>query len=77
MWLIVIQQVSPGRVETQFLSTSFGDAGKAEEVYSKVKNMCPQDVSDAVIHALGAAPHVQVQDIIFMPMDPTPIGYMK
>ncbi|ODM88678.1 Dehydrogenase/reductase SDR family member 11 [Orchesella cincta] len=73
---IKITQISPGRVETKFLYTSFGEkeAYKAKALYDSVKSMSPQDVSDAVIHALSAAPHVQVQDIIFSPMEPTPLA---
>ncbi|ODN03061.1 Dehydrogenase/reductase SDR family member 11 [Orchesella cincta] len=76
---IKITQISPGRVETKFLYNSFGEseADKAKALYNSVKSMSPQDVSDAVIHALAAAPHVQVQDIIFNPIEPTPPGMMK
>ncbi|CAL8135347.1 unnamed protein product [Orchesella dallaii] len=76
---IKITQISPGRVETKFLYNSFGvsESDKAKALYNSVKSMSPQDVSDAVIHALSAAPHVQIQDIIFNPIEPTPPGMMK
>jgi len=76
---IKVTQISPGRVETQFLYTSFGEGQKekAEKIYNSVESLTPQDVSDAVIHALSAGPYVQVQEIIFNPVEPTPPGIMK
>jgi len=76
---IKVTQISPGRVETKFLYTSFDESewDKVTKLYNDVESLTPNDVSDAVIHALSAGPHVQVQDIIFNPVQPTPAGVMK
>lgn len=58
---IRITGISPGRTETNFLATAYG-ADKAKELYEKMESLQSQDVVDAVLYALGSAPHVRVSN---------------
>lgn len=48
----MFQSISPGLVRTEMFS---------EDMLSMHKVLEPEDVSNAVIYALGTPPHVQVQ----------------
>jgi len=65
---IKVTQISPGRVETHFLHRACGDPVKADQVYASAKSLTPEDVTNAVLHALSAPEHVHVFDFIMQPM---------
>jgi NADP-dependent 3-hydroxy acid dehydrogenase YdfG len=56
--------VSPGYVKTEFHAGFFGDESIAAELYSRHRTLDPDDISDAIVYALGSPPHVQVHDIL-------------
>ncbi|CAL8104461.1 unnamed protein product [Orchesella dallaii] len=64
---IKVTQISPGRVETNFHPSIFGDAEKGRKFYESVESLTPRDVSDAVLHAISAPDNCQIYDIMLQP----------
>lgn len=58
-----VAQISPGVVETQFIS----DPNRARETYSKFKCLQPEDVAQAVLWILSSPDHVDVNDVLIRP----------
>jgi NADP-dependent 3-hydroxy acid dehydrogenase YdfG len=54
----LFQAISPGRTKTNFHYNLMGE--KAKTFYANVESLEPQNVSDALIYALGAPESVQV-----------------
>ncbi|KAF7218420.1 dehydrogenase/reductase SDR family member 11 [Nothobranchius furzeri] len=62
--------ISPGVVETEFASRLFKDSpDKAAALYSQYKPLQAIDISNAIIYALSAPPHVQVGDMVIWPVE--------
>ena len=61
-----MQSISPGLVETEFLSRTF-DPETARAMYGSVECLQPKDIAETVIYILQAPPHVEVNDIILQP----------
>uniref|UniRef100_A0A3Q2X6M3 Dehydrogenase/reductase SDR family member 11 n=2 Tax=Haplochromis burtoni TaxID=8153 RepID=A0A3Q2X6M3_HAPBU len=56
--------ISPGLVETEFLSRFYKDnPNKAAGAYSAYKSLEVTDVANAVTYVLSAPPHVQIGDV--------------
>lgn len=63
-----MQSISPGLVETEFLSRTF-DAEVAKAIYGSVESLQPKDIAESVIYILQAPPHVEINDIILQPTE--------
>lgn len=63
-----MQSISPGLVETEFLSRTF-DAEVAKATYGSVESLKPNDIAESVIYILQAPPHVEINDIILQPTE--------
>lgn len=60
--------ISPGLVETEFFTVrAFGDASAAAAVTNSMRCLDPADVANAVLWALSAPAHMEVNDIIIRP----------
>jgi hypothetical protein len=46
-----------------------GDEKLAREFYSRIHNLQPEDIADAVMYLLLTPPHVQIHDIIVRPTE--------
>ncbi len=67
---IRVSSVDPGMVETGFSVVRFrGDRDRAKKVYEGMKPLTAEDVADAVIFCAGRPPHVNISEIIMMPVD--------
>uniref|UniRef100_A0A0P4WJ72 Dehydrogenase/reductase SDR family member 11 n=1 Tax=Scylla olivacea TaxID=85551 RepID=A0A0P4WJ72_SCYOL len=64
---IKISAISPGLVDTEFLMRAGRTPEQARQIYHEMPNLQADDVTDSLIHALSAPPHVQVHDIIVRP----------
>ncbi len=66
---IKVTQIAPGAVETEFSEVRFkGDKEKAKKVYDGYKPLSGEDVADAVYYATTVPAHVNINDLVIMPM---------
>ena len=62
--------ISPGLVDTDFFSVrADGDESKAREATSAIRPLEAADVARAVVWALSAPAHVEVNDIVLRPAE--------
>lgn len=67
---IRVSSVDPGMVETDFSKVRFrGDLERARKVYSNLTPLTPDDVADAVVYCASRPPHVNISEIVMMPVD--------
>jgi 3-hydroxy acid dehydrogenase / malonic semialdehyde reductase len=65
-----VSSVDPGMVETEFSVVRLGgDKEKAGAVYSGMTPLTAADVADAVLFCATRPPHVNISDIVLMPVD--------
>jgi NADP-dependent 3-hydroxy acid dehydrogenase YdfG len=61
--------VSPGMVKTEFSQVRFhGDTERAKSVYAGVNALTAQDISRIILQVLKQPTHVNIDDIIVMPV---------
>jgi 3-hydroxy acid dehydrogenase / malonic semialdehyde reductase len=65
-----VSSVDPGLVETEFSVVRFGgDNSRASAVYEGMTPLTPDDVAD-VVHFCATRPsHVNISDVVMMPVD--------
>jgi 3-hydroxy acid dehydrogenase/malonic semialdehyde reductase len=57
-------------VETEFSLVRFhGDAQRAAKVYEGVTPLTPEDVADVIFFCATRPPHVNINDVLMMPVD--------
>ncbi|NET01251.1 MAG: SDR family oxidoreductase [Sphaerospermopsis sp. SIO1G2] len=65
-----VTSVDPGMVETEFSEIRFhGDTEKAKKVYQGVQALTADDVADVVFFCATRPHHVNINDVILMPVD--------
>jgi NADP-dependent 3-hydroxy acid dehydrogenase YdfG len=65
---VKVTLIAPGFAETEFSLVRFkGDKARADKVYEGLKPLMSEDIADAVIFAVTAPDHVDIQDILVMP----------
>ena len=66
---IKVTQIAPGAVETEFSEVRFkGDKQRAAGVYNGFKPLTGTDIADAVYYAASLPLHVNINDLLIMPM---------
>lgn len=66
---IKVTQVAPGAVETEFSVVRFdGDHQRASDVYKGFKPLTPGDIADIVYYVTTLPAHVNINDIVVMPV---------
>ncbi|KAK9830639.1 hypothetical protein WJX81_008303 [Elliptochloris bilobata] len=64
-----VTAISPGMVETEFAAVAaFGDTQEGAAKYKEFQCLQAEDVAAAVVYALSAPPHVDVNDILMRPV---------
>jgi NADP-dependent 3-hydroxy acid dehydrogenase YdfG len=64
-----ITSVDPGLVETEFSLVRFhGDAERAKKVYEGLHPLTGEDVADVVLYCATRAPHVNINEVLLMPV---------
>ncbi|OUL30940.1 SDR family oxidoreductase [Nostoc sp. 106C] len=67
---IRVSSVDPGMVETEFSEVRFhGDNERAKKVYQGVTPLTPDDVADVIFFCVTRSPHVNINEIVLMPVD--------
>ncbi|MBE9199695.1 MULTISPECIES: SDR family oxidoreductase [unclassified Nodularia (in: cyanobacteria)] len=65
-----VTSVDPGMVETEFSNVRFhGDHARADKVYQGVTPLTPDDVADVIFFCVTRSPHVNINELILMPVD--------
>lgn len=65
-----ITSVDPGLVETEFSDVRFhGDRDRAKQVYQGLTPLTPDDVADVVLYCASRPAHVNINEVILMPVD--------
>ena len=75
---IKVSQIAPGAVNTEFSLVRFkGDAEAAQNVYAGFEPLKSEDVARAVWFVMSLPPHVNVNDLLIMPMAQAAAGIIK
>jgi 3-hydroxy acid dehydrogenase/malonic semialdehyde reductase len=70
-----ITEISPGAVETEFSLVRFSqDEKKAKAVYEGYQPLLAEDIADAIIYAMTRPLHVNIDEMIIMPLAQAAIG---
>ena len=65
-----VSSVDPGLVETEFSIVRFGgEEDRADAVYEGMQPLTPDDVADVVVYCATRPAHVNVSDVVLMPVD--------
>ncbi|MEH1832407.1 MAG: SDR family oxidoreductase [Nostoc sp.] len=65
-----VTSVDPGMVETEFSEVRFhGDTERANKVYQGVTPLTADDVADVIFFCLTRSPHVNINEVVLMPVD--------
>ena len=68
-----VSSVDPGLVETNFSNVRFrGDTERAQDVYKGMTPLTPNDVADVVFFCVTRPAHVNISDVILMPVAQAP-----
>jgi len=74
---IKVSQIAPGAVETEFSEVRYkGDVQAAANVYKGFTPLKAEDVADAVLWVTGLPPHVNINDLVIMPIAQASPGYL-
>lgn len=67
---IRVTSIDPGAVESNFSQVRFkGDTKRAQAVYEGYDALTPNDIADLALYCASCPPHVNVSDVIIMPVD--------
>jgi serine 3-dehydrogenase len=67
---IRVTSIDPGMVETEFSQVRFhGDRERAKKVYEGIKPLTAQDVADVIFFCATRPAHVNINQVILMPVD--------
>lgn len=69
-----VSSVDPGLVETNFSNVRFhGDTERANKVYQGLTPLTPEDVADVILFCATRPLHVNLMEIVVMPVDQAPL----
>jgi 3-hydroxy acid dehydrogenase/malonic semialdehyde reductase len=71
-------EISPGMVDTEFSLVRFhGDEQRAAKTYEGMKPLTAGDIADVVLFAATRPPHVDLPEIIIMPVDQASVYHVN
>jgi hypothetical protein len=66
---IKVTQIAPGAADTEFSLVRFkGDKERADMVYTGFTPLSAEDVADTVFYVTTLPPHVNINDLVLMPV---------
>lgn len=75
---IKVTAINPGAVETEFSIVRFkGDVERAKKVYEGFENLVAADIAEAIWFAVSRPRHVNINDLIIMPMAQAQAGIIQ
>ena len=75
---IKVSLVMQGATETEFSIVRFdGDEEKAKKVYQGFKALSPEDVADSIYYAASRPAHINVNEILLMPLAQANLANLK
>lgn len=75
---VKVSQIAPGAVETEFSLVRFEqNAERAKKVYEGFEPLKPEDVADVIHYTCSLPPHVNINDLLLMPMAQASAGNIK
>jgi 3-hydroxy acid dehydrogenase / malonic semialdehyde reductase len=67
---IRVTAISPGLVETEFSVVRFhGDQERADNVYTNMTPLSPEDIAECIVFAANRPPHVNIDEMVIKPLD--------
>ena len=64
-----VTNLKPGLVETNFSNVRFhGDTERASNVYKGIEALTGDDIADVALYAVQAPPHVQIAEVLILPV---------
>ncbi len=66
---IRVSSIDPGMVESDFSLVRLGDADKAKNVYAGMTPLTPRDIAETVQFVVSRPAHVNVDEVVLMPVD--------
>jgi len=66
---IRVSSIDPGMVETEFSVVRFQDLTRAKKVYEGMTPLTASDIADAIYYCASRPAHVNIDEIILMPVD--------
>lgn len=65
-----VTAIDPGMVQTEFSLVRFsGDRERADHTYSGMTPLTPEDIADVILFCTTRPAHVNISDLILMPVD--------
>lgn len=64
---VVVTQIAPGMVETEFSIVRLGDEQKAKDVYKGFEPLTAKDIADTIEFVISRPKNVNINDILIMP----------
>lgn len=75
---IRVTGIHPGAVETEFSIVRFkGDTERAKKVYEGFESLLAPDVADAIGYAVSRPRHVNINDLVIMPLAQAQAGIIQ
>jgi 3-hydroxy acid dehydrogenase/malonic semialdehyde reductase len=71
-----VSEVEPGAVETEFSEVRWNDKEKAKAFYSDFVPLVGEDIADAVVYCATRKPHVNISEIVVMPVAQASINHI-
>lgn len=73
---IRVSEVQPGAVETEFSEVRWSDKERARSFYSDFVPLVAEDVADAVVYCATRKPHVNVAEILVLPVAQASVNHI-
>lgn len=74
---IRVTNIEPGMVNSEFSLVRLGDQQKADQVYSGMTPLSPEDIAETILWTLSRPAHVNIQELVIYPTDQASVGQVS